>query len=346
MRLFSFAIVVILLTSCSNSKGKPDVSNIKVNITVQRFDKDFFALDTNNLSASMERLYKKYPAFIPEYFEYFCPVNFMVQQQGKTYPQAVTEYYRDIKPLADSVQKKYPDADFIKKGMDNYLRYIKYYYPSFKIPAVLTSVESLNPENKDEIYGTLYFRDTLVISLQMFMGNNFSVYDPTQYFDYLRRRFEPQYIVPNSIRAIANDIYNDTSQNATLIEQMVEKGKQWYLLDHFLPDVPDSLKTFYTNAELKFCKANEGNIWSSIITNTPDLYTVDQERIQNYLGEAPFTQDMPHDVPGASAPGNIGQWVGWQIVKKFAQQNPNMKLQDVLNTSAKKIFLEAKYRPK
>lgn len=346
MRLFILAAIIILLASCTDSKEKPDVSNIKVNVKVERFDEDFFSLDTNDLSGSMDRLYKKYPSFMPVYFEFFSPVNFMVQQQGKSYKQAVTEYYRDIKPLANSVQKRFPGVNNIQKGLDKYLRYVKYYYPSFKLPAVLTSVESLNPENKDEIYGTLYFRDTLVISLQMFLGKNFKVYDPTQYFDYLRRRFEPQYIVPNSIRAIANTIYTDSSDNASLVEQMIEKGKQWYLLDHFLPDMPDSMKTYFTGDQLKWCKKNEGNIWGSILTNTPDLYTVDQERIQNYLGEAPFTPDMPHDMQGNGAPGNIGQWVGWQIVKKFAGQKPNFKLQEVLATPAKKIFMEAEYKPK
>src|SRR4029078_4847638 len=112
----------------------------------------------------------------------------------------------------------------------------KYYFPDFSMPSVFTSVESLNPENKQEIYGTLYFRDTLVISLQMFLGQNYPAYDPTLYYDYLRRRFEPPYIVPNSIRSVVNELYADTSQESSLIEQMIEKGKQWYILDHVLPD--------------------------------------------------------------------------------------------------------------
>src|SRR5438045_7981789 len=137
----------------------------------------------------------------------------------------------------------------IQTGLAYHFRYIKYYYPSFKTPVVLTSVESLNPENPNEIYGTTYYQDTLIISLQMFLGKDYEVYDPAQYPDYIRRRFEPQYIVPNSIRAIAADIYPDTSQTASLVEQMIEKGKQWWLMKKFLPDTPDSLITGYSASQ-------------------------------------------------------------------------------------------------
>ena len=344
MRLLSLAFLLLVLCSCGNNGGRPDVSAVQVHVNVQRFDRDFFALDTNQLSSSLEALYKKYPAFLPLYFEFLSPVNFIVHQQGKTYSEAVLEYYRNMKSLEDSVQKKFSDReiDRIRKDLESGLRYVKYYYPAFKLPAVYTSVESLNPENPQEIYGTTYYHDTLIISLQMFLGKDFPVYDPAQYFDYLRRRFEPEYIVPNSIRAVATAIYPDSSQDATLIEQMIEIGKQWYMLDHFLPGVPDSLKTLFTRRQLEWCNENEGNIWGSVLANTPDLYTVDKERIQNYIGEAPFTQDMPHE----ASPGNIGQWIGWRIVRKFAEKNTQQSMQQILATPARKIFQEAKYKPK
>ena len=340
MRLLSLTLLIILFVSCKHQKDVPDVSNIKVNVQIQRFDQDFFSADTNHLENAMTALYKKYPSFLPLYFEFFSPVNFMVQQQKKTYRVAVLEYYRNIKPLYESVEKKFSNIQFIRDGLQDNLRYVKYYYPSFRTPAILTSVESLNPENAQEIYGTTYYHDTLVISLQMFMGNDFSVYDPSQYFDYLRRRFEPQYIIPNSLRAIAGTIYIDSSQSATLVEQMVEKGKLWYMMDKFLPTTPDSLKTGFTKKQLQWCRENEGNIWG-FITKNADLYTVDPEIIQNYIGEAPFTQNMPE-----VSPGNIGQWVGWQIVKKYANENADLSLQKILSTPAKKIFQDTHYKPK
>jgi uncharacterized protein YjaZ len=127
---------------------------------------------------------------------------------------------------------------------------------------------------------------------------------------------------------------------------MIERGKQWYLLDKFLPEASDTLKTGYSKNQTEFIKKNEGNIWGEFLQSTPDPYTVDQERMKNYLGEGPFTQDMPHDLQGNGTPGNIGQWIGWRIVQKFAENKPEMTLQEILTTPAKMIFQEAKYKPK
>ena len=342
MRFLLLIIVVCTVSACSN-ESKPDLSNIKIDASIQRFDKDFFSIDTTQMNQSIDGLYKKYPAFLPAYFEFFSPVNFIIATQGRSLPQALREYYNNIKPLYDSVQKKYSSVSDIESGLRTNLAYVKYYYPSFKTPVILTSVESLNPTNKDEIYGALYFRDTLVISLQMFLGKDFSAYDPSQYFDYIRRRFEPGYIVPNAIRSISAAVYPDSSQDAPLIEQFIEKGKQWYQLSKFMPGTHDSLITLFTNRQLGWCKENEGQIWASVLSATPDLYTVDAERLQNYIGEAPFTQNMETT---NSSPGNIGQWVGWQIVKAYASKNPSFTLQQLLATPARKIFQEAKYKPK
>jgi hypothetical protein len=223
MRFISLVVLIVLL-SCNNKKEAPDVSDIKTDITIHRFDKDFFSIDTTKLQASLESVDKKYPAFLQLYFKFFAPVKDIAQQQAIPFDSALVQYYRAIKPLYSAVEKKFPDVSSIEKDLEAHLRYVKHYFPQFKIPTVLTSVESLNPENPTEIYGTTYYQDTLIISLQMFLGNNYPAYDPAQYPDYLRRRFETQYIVPNSIRAITSELYLDSSQSASLIEQMIEKG--------------------------------------------------------------------------------------------------------------------------
>lgn len=346
MRLSISSLLILVLISCNDSNNKPNVSDIKVNVKIERFDKDFFSIDTNHLDQSLSDLNKKYPSFLPLYFEFLSPINPMVKQEGKTYDEAVKVFYRTIKPLADVVERKYSNLDNVKTNLEKSFKYVKHYYPEFKAPPVIASIESFNPDDPQEVYGTTFYHDTLIISLQMFLGKDFGGYDPVQYPDYLRRRFDEAYIVPNAIRSIANDIYPDTSESASLIEIMIERGKQWFLKQKFLPEAPDSLITGFSKSQTEFIEKNEGNIWSEFLKSTPDPYTVDQERLKNYLGEGPFTQDMPHDLEGNGTPGNIGQWMGWRIVKKFAENNSKMSVQEILATPAKKIFQEAKYKPK
>lgn len=333
-------IAIASFFSCSNDKSKPDVSGIKTDIVIYRFDQDFFALDTNNIQASLQQIEKKYPAFLSLYFKFFAPVKDIAQQYNVSFDSALIQYYRFIKPLAVAADQKYADLSKIKFGLEENLRYIKYYFPSFKIPVVLTSVESLNPDNPNEIYGTTYYNDSLIISLQMFLGKDYPAYNASQYPDYLRRRFETQYIVPNSIRSIATELYADTSQSASLIEQMIEKGKQWWLMKKLMPDVEDSLITGYTGQQMKALQREEGNVWG-IIRQNEDLFSVSPVTIQTYIGEGPFTRTLPE-----GAPGNIGPWIGWHIIKKFEERNPKLTVEQILYTTAKKIFEEAKYKPK
>lgn len=341
-------IVLLLcsfLISCGDGSDAPDVSGIDADVKIQRFEADFFSLDTTNVAASLQALERKYPAFLPLYFKFFAPVREIAQQQSIPFDSALVQYLRFITPLQRSAARAFPKTDEVEEDLEKYLKYTKHYFPSFRLPAVLTSVESLNPENPNEIYGTTYYHDTLVISLQMFLGKDYPAYDPTQYPDYIRRRFRPEFIVPNSIRAITSELYLDSSQSATLVEQMIEKGKQWWLMRKLMPDAPDSSITGYTAAQTEWLKAEEGNVWGRV-TQNENLFSIEPPTIQTYIGEAPFTQTLPHGDNGQGAPGNIGPWIGWRIIQKFEERNNGLSVNDVLRTTAKKIFEGAKYRPK
>lgn len=143
------------------------------------------------------------------------------------------------------------------------------------------------------------------------------------------------------MKAVVQDLFPDQSGSKTLVEQMIEKGKQWYLLDKFLPTTADSIKTGYTQQQLNWCNENEGLIWTYIIKNE-DLNSLNPVTIQTYIGEGPFTQGFSQEL----SPGNMGQWIGWQIVKKYVSKNPDMKPEEVMKMDAGKILEEAKYKPK
>jgi hypothetical protein len=185
----------------------------------------------------------------------------------------------------------------------------------------------------------------IAVGLQQFAGSYFSVYQSAEAQEmfplYISRRFSREYITSNCFKAVVLDLFPDQSTGKPLIEQMVEKGKQWYLLDKFLPDSPDSVKTGYTQEQLAWCNENEGMIWSYLVKNE-DLNSINPVVIQTYIGEGPFTQGFPQDY----SPGNIGPWIGWKIIKKFVSKKPDLSPGEVMKTPAREIINEAKYKPK
>lgn len=151
LRLFC-AVVTLSLTACSGDDKAPDVSGISTDVTIHRFDKDFFSVDTAQLQPALQQLEAKYPAFLPLYFKFFAPVREIAEQQNIPFGEALLLYYRFITPLYEAVAKKYSNLGEVEKGLEENLRYVKHYFPRFQPPVVLTSVESLNPENPNEIY--------------------------------------------------------------------------------------------------------------------------------------------------------------------------------------------------
>ena len=122
---------------------------------------------------------------------------------------------------------------------------------------------------------------------------------------------------------------------------MIEEGKRMYVLDNVLPETADSLKTGYTASQLKGCYDNEAAIWNFFIGNNL-LYVNDPLQIRDYTNDAPRTETL-----GPDSPGNIGLFVGWQIVKKWmSEKGSAVDMQQLLQTDAKQIFQEAKYKPR
>ena len=326
----------LLLLSCNNRSKGPDVSAIKVDLVLERFEKDFFEMDTSNISQSLNKLRNKYPDFYPDFMTEILGVNGV-----DTSISTITvskEFFRTYKSFNDSLLKKYNSTAAIEKEIKNGFQHVKYYFPGYKIPGVITFLGTLDAP------GIALTRYYTAIGLHLFAGKNFSAYHEEyvqQVFPtYISRRFDEEYIAANCMRAIVNELFPDQSIGKPLIEQMIEKGKQWYLLDLFLPETADSVKTGYTQKQLEWCTRNEGEIWSIIIKNE-DLNSVNPAIIQNYIGESPFTQGFSQE----NSPGNLGQWIGWQIVKKYAGKNSSLKPADIMRTNARKILDEAKYKP-
>ncbi len=330
------------MASCTNSTKGPDVSHIKVSVPVQRFEEDFFKIDTANIVAGLDALQQKYPSFLPEYLKSVLGISGPADAEKQ-----VRFFLAQSRGLMDSSQAKYKDFSPFQNDFVTAFKHVLFYYPNYKVPKIITLIGPVDALAKlGETYTPDFLRPGyLGISLQFYLGNNFTLYQSERYITevaprYISRRFDKEYIVPDAMKLIVDDIYSDTSSGRPLIEQMIERGKQWYLLDHFIPTANDSVTTGFTKKQLTWCAENEGNIWAQI-TKNENIYSIEQPVIQNYLGESPFTQNMPEN-----SPGNIGQWVGWQIVKKYAENKKSLSVQDVLKTPFKTIFEEAKYKPK
>lgn len=339
--LFLLFFLLFVMTGCNDNA--PDVSGIKISTTIGRFDKFLFEkMDTVSIQQGAKNLQSAFPYFTNDFVTNILGLSPISPSTPDSVINATLSELKHFihvsRPLYDSLATMYADISWLKKELDKSFKYLKYYFPGYKIPKVVTYVGPFNAP------GVAITNESLAIGLQLYGGKDFSFYTSAEGQEtfplYISRTFEPQYITANCMKAIEQDLYPGKSGGRPLIEQMIEKGKQWYLLDKLLPEAPDSIKTGYTNGQLKWCETNEGVIWNFFLENNY-IYTEEPDIIKTYIGEAPNTQGMPD-----ASPGNIGQWVGRSIVKKFAAKNKSLSPDAIMLTDNKKIFSEAKYKPK
>lgn len=341
----TFLAVVLFFLSCKNGRQTPDVSGIKVNLQVQRFEKDFFAIDTNNIPASFPSLQQKYPVFFADFIQNILGVS--VAEGGNKADSGIKLFLRDYSIVKDTADKVFADLTKIENDVKQGIRFAKYYFPAYEAPEkLITFIGPLDaifqtPTGKT---GDVITQDALAVALQLHLGSGASLYQSQSaqslFPKYVSAKFSPQYIAVNCVKNIVDDIYPPNPDDKTLLDFCIDKGKRLYLLDKFMPDTQDTLKIGYTAAQLAGCYKNEGLIWSFLVQNNL-LYNSDFLRIQSYVEEGPQTQEL-----GEGSPGQISLFVGWQIIKKYMEKHPDTSPNVLLKLDAKQILAASKYKPK
>ncbi|MFD0765574.1 gliding motility lipoprotein GldB [Mucilaginibacter lutimaris] len=330
-------LICLIIAACKPNK-KIDVSNIPVNVKIERFDKDFDLLRTKPLTPQVIALQTKYGTFYQDFIE-------RVLKLGST---ADTIYYKNLrdvfagkayKDLKHDVDAAYPNMDKQDAELTDAFRRIKYYYPQKRLPKVYAYFSGFQAQTT---IGDGYFG----IGLDLFLGADSKFYPALveSFPHYLSRRFTPDNIAPRVVEGLAReDMFPEDDRDNSLLSKMVYNGKILYFMDQTLPDVPDSTKIGYTAQQLKWCEDFKGNIWQFFLEENL-LYETDYQKIQKYLNEAPFTPGLGDN--NESAP-KLGVWTGWQIVKQYMDKHPNVTLQQLMSEKdAQKILNESKYRPK
>lgn len=334
-RITLYFLTLLTFISCRQNT-KPDVSNIKLDLKIERFDKDLFNGKGKDLKATDQLLNRKYGSFYSDYIHRivgdfsYAPaeiLNTLYQDQA----------YTDLNNEADSV---FQDTRPIEKELTTTFKYVRYYYPKARIPKFISFISGFAVQ-------TPVGDDYVGIGLDMFLGKNSKFYGAIVQSVplYLSRRFSPEYVVPRVTETYAReDLFPEQDEDRTLLSKMVHHGKILYFMDQVLPEATaDSVKIGYTGQQLQWCQTFEADIWGYLLENNL-LYETDYQKIQVLLSEGPFTPGLGEK--NESAP-KLGMWIGWQIVKKYMQQHPETSLQQLMSErDAQKILNGSKYKPK
>ena len=316
MKKLLFFSFILMITSCKKDKKEVQiVETTPVNVQLERFDKLFYESQPQDLF----QLKNKYPYLFPQGNEDTVWTN-------KLSNPLLRELYTEV-------QNKYGDADFLKNDLGELFGKMKYYFPKAQTPKVITLINEVDKDAK-----AIYADSLALISLDCYLGENHRFYK--DFPDYQRVRFNQNQILPDLVSSFALSKIPFPSDR-TLLSQMIYYGKELYIKDILLPENSNAAKIGYTELQQKWCEENEAQMWSYFIENDL-LYDSNQKNQFRFINDAPFSK-FYLEIDNES-PGRVGQWLGWQIVKSFMENN-DVSLHDMLAMNAKTIFENSKYKP-
>jgi hypothetical protein len=344
----SLLISAFLFSRCNNSgENKPDTSHINVSLASSRFDVDLYALDTNHIGEGLQRLKTKYPNFL----DYFLDTLMAYNVRGN-YSDTVAGIREGLKPflsfkdfadLEDTIKKHYPDTKRVDEELTTAYKNMKYYFASFPVPKVIYLNLGLSKWPSFPLDST-----TLCIALDMFLGDNFPHYKSVGVPEYMKAHLRESYIPVSAFTALYRGIYPFKLDDRTLLDLMIQRGKEQYFLHRIFPDKPDSVLFGFTQRQVDWCNANEGLVYNFFIHQNL-LYNKEAHSITPYVTDGPFAVGLESPSnPVKNTPGNVGSWLGYRIVSSYMANHPKTTLPELLTfqSDAARFLEEAKYKPK
>ena len=326
---FSFAVFFFVGCNCNNPQRKIDniIAETPVKLSITRFEQELFS------AKDFSVLEKKHSAF----FKLYCEQ--ILQGGDKSHliesDKLLTGFVNNasIKGLYDTVEKKFADFNPYEHELSKAFEYHQYYFPKSKLPKIYTFISEFS-------YGCITADSIVGIGLDLFLGEDYPYYKSLDFPNFIIKKCTPKNVVISAMKAYGQSMVKQDNSKRKLIDKMVEAGKTMYYLEKVLPYTDDSLKMGYSNIQLAWCHYNEYKIWEFFIKHNL-LFTTDVFDIGHYIGDAPVTPGMP-----PASPGNIGTWVGWQIVKQYMQAHTEITFTQLMNeTDGQKILEASKYKP-
>ena len=310
-------MLVICVFSCQNtSKVESEISNIDVDINIERFDQLFATSSPSDLPD----LKQKYPFLF-----------------SKRYADSV--WIRRLNDPIQQLQNKAVDSVFenfssTESEIFNFYQHLKYYNKALKTPRLITVLSDVDYRNKVVITDSI-----VLIALDTYLGADHEFY--TSFYDYIKQNLDKNQIVSDLASAYAERLIYQPKRS-TFLEEMIYFGKQLYLKDLLIPFKEDNEKIGYLPAQYEWAEDNEFYIWQYFVEKEL-LYETDRKLLARFIIPAPFSRfNLELD---SESPGRLGQYIGWKIVKSYMENNATPLL-EMLQMEGTDIFNNAKFKPK
>lgn len=332
MKLSKVLWVVCLasfLTACNGQNRVSIHPSQPLAVKIHRFDKALFQWLENSDSLRLDSLKAGYAAMLEVLGK---GVLNMQTPDTPGFEERITGFYAEptLRGLYRDALRSYESVDDIEQALGEGLAYLQANFPLMQIPAVYMHVSGLNQN-------VLAGDSLLSLSIDKYMGADYGLYQDF-FYEYQRRKMQRAQVAPDYLAGWLMSEYPFTGKESVLLDRMIYEGKIKYLVCDALSSLDEAGLMGYTPQELDWCRANEGMLWRQLVERK-HLYTPDLSTTSRYF------EDAPAEFLSSEAPGNLGTWVGWQIVNRFMEETGSTPEALMQATDAADILTQSKYKP-
>ncbi len=340
--LFLLAGFLVACTEDSETLPPPDVSAIKSDVTVLRFDRAMMGIDTNDTGPGIARLDSDFGSFSDIFLRHVIPLrrgDFSPEEQKDVMRAFLT--YPLVKKIDQLVEDQFSDQDLADQEarLEQALRYYMYYLPDAPVPDTLVTYLS-----QFELAAFLYGEGQLAVGLDFYLGPDFDYLsvDPREpiFSEYLSRTYTPEHMTAKLMRVLIDD-YLPRPRAGRLVDYLLYEGKKLYLLDRVLPETPDHVIQEVTEEQMGWLKRNEIAIYAQLQKEN-QFYSTDPTLVKKLTQPAPYSQGMPRESPGQAV-----NYLGKRIIASYVKANPQVTMAELLAIDdGQKILAGARYKPR
>ena len=328
LRLIFVCSMLPFLFACNTNPLKVDISEIKNDIEIVRFDHELFSLPQQNSLQKLLKLHEEYPGFFDLFTYKIIRIGGIDDEQ---FLDLMTQFVTDtmITDALSLVENKFYDFEETTRQLNKSFKYFQYHFPEKELPTIFAYISGFNQS-------VVTAENIIGVSLDKYLGRDCSYYQQLS--------TTPQYKILNMYKEkLISDVayawgiteFEETNKATNLMGNMIHQGKLMYFVDALLPDMHDSLKIGYTTKQLNWCTINEAQMWINLVEKKM-LYSSKRMDIIRYINDGPYTNGFPLESPARTA-----IWIGWQIVREYMKKHPEISVSELMQNNDYQGLLNA-----
>jgi hypothetical protein len=325
--LYLAILLTIFCSSCKNDPLDVDVSDVNIKTNFVNADSMLFH-SNHSRRVIINRNFKQ--SFTDLYLFTFEKGLKIRTSIDSTYANQMASFYKDqyVIELENEIQGGFKSLSPEKKEITNAMKHLRYHFPNMKTPNNIVFFNSLFS------YNTIATNSDIGVGLEWYLGSENKLIKKSSIqglYDYMKTGMDRKYLVRDLMYQWVY-AHVQAPTDAKFAEDMVSWGKLLYFIEASLPEKDESVILRYSPEKFKWAEENEKRIWKYFVEQKL-LFKNDELLKLGYFNEAPFTKGLPKE-----SPDRLGQYIGWKMVRKYMEKNPELPLEKLVKVPFAQIM--------